>query len=135
MSVLEDLPGEVLALVEQGERDGCLTLSEVEHVLEANELDEEATAALYEELDRRGIDVTDDCVRDGSGEPDYSNGGLATMTTDSLQLFLDEIGRYPLLTAAEEVELAKRIERGDLEAKERMINSNLRLVVSIAKRY
>jgi RNA polymerase primary sigma factor len=56
-------------------------------------------------------------------------------TGDSLQLFLAEIGRYPLLTAAEEVALAKRIERGDLEAKERMINSNLRLVVSIAKRY
>jgi RNA polymerase primary sigma factor len=55
--------------------------------------------------------------------------------SDSLQLFLAEIGRYPLLTAAEEVALAKRIERGDAEAKERMINSNLRLVVSIAKRY
>jgi RNA polymerase primary sigma factor len=55
--------------------------------------------------------------------------------SDSLQLFLAEIGRYPLLTAAEEVMLAKRIERGDAEAKERMINSNLRLVVSIAKRY
>jgi RNA polymerase primary sigma factor len=54
---------------------------------------------------------------------------------DSLQLFLNEIGRYPLLTAAEEVALAKRVERGDREAKERMINSNLRLVVSIAKRY
>jgi RNA polymerase primary sigma factor len=54
---------------------------------------------------------------------------------DSLQLFLAEIGRYPLLTAAEEVALAKRVERGDAEAKERMINSNLRLVVSIAKRY
>jgi len=56
-------------------------------------------------------------------------------TTDSLQLFLNEIGRYRLLTAADEVELAKRVERGDLAAKERMINSNLRLVVSIAKRY
>src|SRR5919106_472762 len=56
-------------------------------------------------------------------------------TTDSLSLFLSEIGRYQLLTAAEEVELAKRIERGDRAAKERMINSNLRLVVSIAKRY
>jgi DNA-directed RNA polymerase sigma subunit (sigma70/sigma32) len=54
---------------------------------------------------------------------------------DSLQRFLSEIGRYRLLTAAEEVELAKRVERGDLEAKERMITSNLRLVVSIAKRY
>ena len=57
------------------------------------------------------------------------------MTTDSLQLFLNEAGRYPLLTAAEEVELAKRIERGDTAAKDRMINSNLRLVVSIAKKY
>ncbi|MDQ3874271.1 MAG: sigma-70 family RNA polymerase sigma factor [Actinomycetota bacterium] len=56
-------------------------------------------------------------------------------TTDSLQLFMNEAARYPLLTAAEEVELAKRIERGDPEAKKRMINSNLRLVVSIAKRY
>ena len=56
-------------------------------------------------------------------------------TTDALQLFLNEAGRWPLLTKEEEVELAKRIERGDAEAKERMINSNLRLVVSIAKRY
>ena len=54
---------------------------------------------------------------------------------ESLQLFLNEIGRYPLLTAAEEVALSKRVERGDLAAKEKMINSNLRLVVSIAKRY
>jgi RNA polymerase primary sigma factor len=56
-------------------------------------------------------------------------------TTDALQLFLNEAGRWPLLTKEEEVELAKRIERGDQAAKERMINSNLRLVVSIAKRY
>jgi RNA polymerase primary sigma factor len=60
---------------------------------------------------------------------------LATTTADTLQMFLNEIGRYPLLTAAEEIELAKRIERGDRRAKERMINSNLRLVVSIAKHY
>jgi RNA polymerase primary sigma factor len=56
-------------------------------------------------------------------------------TTDALQLFMQEIGRYPLLTKHQEIELSKRIERGDLEAKEQMINSNLRLVVSIAKRY
>ena len=55
--------------------------------------------------------------------------------TDSLQLFLNEIGRHKLLTAAEEVELSKRVERGDARAKERMINSNLRLVVSIARKY
>jgi RNA polymerase primary sigma factor len=57
------------------------------------------------------------------------------MTTDALTLFMNAAGRHPLLTAAEEVALAKRVERGDLAAKERMINSNLRLVVSIAKRY
>ena len=57
------------------------------------------------------------------------------MPDDSLDLFLQQIGRYPLLTAREEIELAKRIERGDPAAKERMITSNLRLVVSIAKKY
>ena len=57
------------------------------------------------------------------------------MTTDSLQLFLKDIGKVRLLTAAEEVELAKRIERGDLDAKQKMVESNLRLVVSIAKNY
>jgi RNA polymerase primary sigma factor len=56
-------------------------------------------------------------------------------TSDSVQLFFSEVARYPLLSAAEEVELAKRIERGDVEAKDRMINSNLRLVVSIARKY
>jgi RNA polymerase primary sigma factor len=131
----DGLPPEVLAFAEQGERDGCVTLSEVRDLVEAHGLADGEVDELYEELDRRGVEVSDDCVRDGAGESEYSNGGLATMTTDSLQLFLNEIGRYPLLTAAEEVELAKRIERGDLEAKERMINSNLRLVVSIAKRY
>lgn len=56
-------------------------------------------------------------------------------TADGLKLYLQEIGRHRLLTPAEEVQLAKRIERGDAEAKERMINANLRLVVSVAKRY
>ena len=59
----------------------------------------------------------------------------ASSSTDSMTLFMNRIGRYPLLTAAEEVSLAKRVERGDAAAKERMINSNLRLVISIAKRY
>src|SRR5262245_23382773 len=56
-------------------------------------------------------------------------------TTDALQLFFNEARRYPLLTAEEEIELAKRIERGDLAAKDRMINSNLRLVISVARKY
>ena len=61
---------------------------------------------------------------------DAAAGGV-----DSLNLFMNQLGRYPLLTAAEEVELAKKIERGDRAAKERMINSNLRLVVHVARRY
>ena len=65
----------------------------------------------------------------------FVNGDLATATTDALQLFLNEAGRYKLLTAEEEVVLAKRVERGEKDAKDLMINSNLRLVVSIAKRY
>src|SRR5207249_50882 len=76
----------------------------------------------------------DDCGHDTHGAT-YVNGDLIVATTDALQQFLNEAGRYALLTAAEEVELAKRIERGDQAAKERMINANLRLVVSIAKRY
>ncbi len=63
------------------------------------------------------------------------SGGTDDQYTDLVRLFLNEIGRYPLLTADEEIQLAKRIEKGDLEARDKMIRSNLRLVVSIAKRY
>ena len=65
----------------------------------------------------------------------YAAADAADVTTDSLQLFFNEARKYPLLTAAEEIELAKRIERGDVEAKDRLINSNLRLVVSVARKY
>jgi RNA polymerase primary sigma factor len=79
--------------------------------------------------------VLDEIDTDLDEERDLDLTAEAPLTTDSLQLFLNEAGRYPLLTAAEEVELAKRIERGDMAAKDRMITSNLRLVVSIARRY
>jgi RNA polymerase primary sigma factor len=79
--------------------------------------------------------VLDEIDADLDEEPDLDLTAEAPLTTDSLQQFLNEAGRYPLLTAAEEVELAKRIERGDMAAKDRMITSNLRLVVSIARRY
>jgi RNA polymerase primary sigma factor len=65
----------------------------------------------------------------------YTLDELGSQTTDALQMFLNEAGRYRLLTPKEEIELAKRIEKGDLAAKERMINANLRLVVSIARKY
>src|SRR5881392_2823902 len=122
-------------LLEQGEELGCLNLSAVSEFLQEADLDEEQTTGFFEQLEERGIALTDDCARPGSVEATYVNGDLVVATTDALQLFLNEAGRYRLLTAAEEVELAKRIERGDKEAKDLMINSNLRLVVSIAKKY
>jgi RNA polymerase primary sigma factor len=121
--------------MELGEREGCVELSEVSRLIEEGELEDDEVERLYEELQQRGIELTDDCGRSATPDATYVNGDLAESTTDALQLFLNEMGKYRLLTAEEEVELAKRIERGDREAKDLMINSNLRLVVSIAKRY
>jgi RNA polymerase primary sigma factor len=125
---------QIQTLLDRGEEQGCLNLSQFGEFVQEHELDDEQLTHLYEELDARHIELTDDCGRTDI-EPTFVNGELAAATTDALQLFLNEAAKWPLLTAEEEVELAKRVERGDHEAKERMINSNLRLVVSIAKRY
>ena len=125
---------ELTSLIDEVEDAKCLDLSRLSELLQSLDVDEEETEAFYDELDQRGITVSDDC---GHTRQDSTivNGALADTTTDALQLFLNEAARYPLLTAAEEVELAKGVERGDKRAKDRMINSNLRLVVSIAKKY
>jgi RNA polymerase primary sigma factor len=125
---------QITALLDKGSETGCVEISELNELVEALELGDEEVTNLYEQLEERDVDVRDDCGRERA-ESTYVNGDLAHATTDALQLFLNEMARYPLLTAEEEVELAKRIERGDKEAKDRMINSNLRLVVSIAKKY
>ena len=122
-------------LVATGEETGCINLSQLDELANALELGDDEVAALHEQLDTRGVEVTDDCGRESVEATKYLVGDLNTITTDALQLFLNEIRKFPLLTATEEVELAKRIERGDVRAKEQMINSNLRLVVSIAKKY
>jgi RNA polymerase primary sigma factor len=126
--------GAIAALLDRGEQRGCVDFSEIDELSQALELEEEDIGAIYEQLILRGIELRDDCGRESAPRPvdDFS---LASVTTDALQLFLNEIGRHRLLTPHEEVELAKKIERGDLESKERMINANLRLVVSIAKKY
>jgi RNA polymerase primary sigma factor len=126
---------EIDALLSRGEELGCVNLSEFEDLSRSLELSEEEASSLQDRIEERGLELSDDCGRAGIAPTRYENNDLAGATTDALQLFLNEIRRYPLLTAEEEVELAKRIEQGDLEAKERMINSNLRLVVSIAKKY
>jgi RNA polymerase primary sigma factor len=122
-------------LLVRGADVGYLLLSEVEQLAEELGLGDDELQLLFEQIDEQAIPLRDDCGSGLLAGPRYENGELAAATADSLQLFLNEMARYPLLTAAEEVELAKRIERGDIAAKHQMINSNLRLVVSIAKRY
>jgi RNA polymerase primary sigma factor len=122
------------ALLARSGEQGCVNLSHLNELVQEQELDDEDIRTLDEQLEERSIEVSDDCGKE-SHDSTYVNGDLAVATTDALQLFLNEAGRWPLLTKEEEVELAKLIERGDQQAKERMINSNLRLVVSIAKRY
>jgi len=126
--------GPIAALIDRGEERGCLDLSEVDELAQALELEDADLGTLYEQVEARGIDLRDDCGREAVAAP-VDDAALATVTTDTLQLFLNEIGRHRLLTPDEEIELAQRIERGDLAAKDRMINANLRLVVSIAKKY
>jgi RNA polymerase primary sigma factor len=128
------LPDEVRAFLDQHAGSDCVDLSAVSKLVEDAELDEDQAHALQEELENRGVELQDDCGHEAP-QTVIVNGDLTHSTTDALQLFLNEMGRYPLLTAGEEVELAKRIERGDKAAKELMVNSNLRLVVSIAKKW
>jgi RNA polymerase primary sigma factor len=122
-------------LLARGEEDGCIQLSELDELVQELDLGDAESQELHERIERRGIELSDDCGRTGAEATRYLNGDVANTTTDALQLFLNEVRKYPLLSAQEEVELAKRIERGDIDAKERMITSNLRLVVSIAKKY
>jgi RNA polymerase primary sigma factor len=123
------------ALLRSGEEAGCVDASRVEGVIERLDLGEDDVNDLHDQLEARGIDVRDDCGRSEVAATRYTNAELSAATTDALSLFLNEAARYPLLTPEEEIELAKAVERGDLEAKDRMVNSNLRLVVSIARKY
>jgi RNA polymerase primary sigma factor len=127
------------ALIDAAEERGSLLQSELNDVLEPLGLDPVETDLVYRELEARAIDVANDLDENGDRtvpQPEPAPLQLSwETTTDALQLFLREAGRHQLLTAAQEVELAKKIEGGDSQAKQHMIQSNLRLVVSIAKNY
>jgi RNA polymerase primary sigma factor len=125
----------IRALLAYGEETRCIELSEVGQLAEDVDLTDAAIEDLFDQIESRGIELTDDCGRDVPEQVSYANDALAAVTTDALQLFLREVNRFDLLTAAQEVDLAKRIERGDRHAKALMINANLRLVISIARRY
>jgi RNA polymerase primary sigma factor len=118
------------ALLQRGEDQGTLEFAEIAAAVEELELEEGALDAFYAEAERRGIEVIDPARRTEEPTTGFHAAAIAEATSDSLQLFLRDISQRPLLTAVEEIELAKRIERGDQRAKDRMIESNLRLVVS-----
>ncbi|MGI8726200.1 MAG: sigma-70 family RNA polymerase sigma factor [Solirubrobacterales bacterium] len=138
---------EVKNLLTRGQQLGVLTFGEIAGAVAEVDVDEGDIEELYGHLERSGIELVEDVdPAQKAAQPERDDGKRKRraktsidlkpdMTTDSLQLFLKDIGKVRLLTAAEEVELAKRIERGDLAAKEKMVESNLRLVVSIAKNY
>jgi RNA polymerase primary sigma factor len=129
---------EIHALVEQADATGIVRHSELADALDAHGLDALEVDFVQQALEARGIDVledTDPSPPEPPPPPPTLVAAQPEMTTDALQLFLREAGRHALLTAAQEVELAKAIERGDGAAKQHMIQANLRLVVSIAKNY
>jgi len=124
---------ELHELVEAAEQTGSLRYADLADVLELLHLDALETDAVYRGLEQKGIEILEQQTEPAPPPPPQPIAHETT--TDALQLFLRDAGRHPLLTAAQEVELAKRIERGDGDAKQTMIQSNLRLVVSIAKNY
>ncbi len=133
---------DVRALVARGQEFGFLAIGELTQTLETADLDAPSATALAAEFDEMGIELLEDDeaerrvaeLAEEAERPRKLNLKHET-TTDSLQLFLKDVGRVPLLNARQEVELAKKIELGDLEAKRKMVEANLRLVVSIAKNY
>ncbi len=147
---------ELRPLIAEGQEKGVLTFEQIAGALEEVEVTKEQVTELHSYLDEQGIDVVGadgkaatseaakveaaaEARRQPAGEADGPKKPVVDLTIepslDSLRLYLRSIGRVPLLTADEEVSLAKRIERGDMAAKQHMVEANLRLVVSIAKGY
>ena len=124
------------ALIESGRAQGRLDADEVALALDELDLDAAQIDAFYDALDEEQIEVVVPEAEAVEAESERAwESAEPEISTDTLQLFLKDIGKVPLLTAAQEVELAKRIETGDHSAKQAMVEANLRLVVSIAKRY
>jgi RNA polymerase primary sigma factor len=130
VSVLET--DEARTLLEAGRESGSLSADEITLALDDLDLDAGQIDDFYQALDELQIEVVQAEEEDDTVAEEVE---AQEVSTDALQLFLKDVGRVDLLTAAQEVELAKRIERGDHRAKQEMVEANLRLVVSIAKRY
>lgn len=136
----QDSAAEIEKLIQKGKEHGYVTQQEINAVLPDAEENVEDLDDLYAALIENGIEVTDQrekLIWQDTEEVtfDENDAYIKDIADDSVRLYLREIGRVPLLTSEEEIELAKRIEAGDKEAKNKMTEANLRLVVSIAKKY
>ena len=134
----------VASLLEKGKKNGgSLTYGEIVEALQTQDMSPDEIDDLYEAFGKKGIDIVDDSNEqpddDGEKQEDEVDIDLSIpegiSIDDPVRMYLKEIGRVPLLSAEEEIELAKRMEEGDEEAQKRLAEANLRLVVSIAKRY
>ncbi|MHB1412363.1 MAG: sigma-70 family RNA polymerase sigma factor, partial [Thermoleophilia bacterium] len=140
---MTELPNELTQnLITRGQEKGFLSLDDIADALQEADLSTEQIEEVYARITDQGIDIVEQDEIEELGEPDDFVEEPApveperpTATDDSLRMYLRDIGRIPLLSAAQEVSLAKRMERGDMDAKSRLVEANLRLVVSIAKRY
>ena len=121
-------------LIELGKSKGKLTTKEITDALEEMNFDVEKVDKLYEELEELNIEIIEDLEQDMDQEEEEVPAEGVNID-DPVKVYLKEIGRVPLLSSEEEIELAKRMAEGDEKAKKRLSEANLRLVVSIAKRY
>ena len=127
---------EARTLLEAAQAAGRVTAEEIALSLDELDLEPAQVEDVYRALEELQVEIVDgESTEERKEEPARLDETVREVSTDALQLFLKDIGKVELLTAAEEVELAKRIERGDHRAKQEMVEANLRLVVSIAKRY
>ena len=138
----EVMEARVRELIETGKSKGVLTYKEIVELLGDVELDSEQFDRILDTLSGLNIDVVkDEAIPEADPVPDVAEEEIdisvpeGISIDDPVRMYLKEIGKVPLLTADEEIELAKRMEQGDEEAKKRLSEANLRLVVSIAKRY
>jgi RNA polymerase primary sigma factor len=122
---------EARSLISSAQEAGSIKADEVVLALAELELDAAQLDEVFGALEEANVDVV---TGDDEEESETEKSSQREVSTDALQLFLKDIGKVELLTAPQEIELAKRIERGDERAKRQMVEANLRLVVSIAKR-
>lgn len=128
-------------LIERGKAKGVLTYKEVMDTLEEMELDSDQIERLYDRFESLNIDIVEEeaevaeDISDDITEIEDTSATEGVAIDDPVRMYLKEIGKVPLLSAAEEIDIAKRMADGDQEAKQQLAEANLRLVVSVAKRY